>query len=106
MKNLAILLVATLLISCSPNINYLGETYPETTHVDTYYDEGDIKKEFKVIGQLTGDNINSAGLGLDKIKDEMIIEAKLRGADGIWFLFSDSFDNDHVVKAKLLKYQE
>lgn len=94
-----------LLASCSPTLNYLGDNYPPTDNVDVYYDEGDIKREFRVIGQLSGDNVNTV-VDLDDVKDGMIEEAKMRGANGIWFLYSDSFDNDHVIKSKLILYTD
>jgi len=103
MKNLALLSIILLLSACSPTLNYLGDNYPPTNKVDVYYDEGDIKREFKVIGQLTGDNVNTT-VDLNDVKDGMIEEAKMRGANGIWFLYSDSFDNDHIIKSKLILY--
>lgn len=105
MKFLAILSITFLVTACSPRTHYLGDLYPPTDHVDVYYDEHDIEKDFKVIGQLSGDNDGLEYISLDKIKEGMIVEAKERGADGIWFLFSDSFDSNHVVKAKLVKYR-
>lgn len=102
------LLLATLILSavaCSPNIHYLGDVFAPTTEVDVFYDEGDIKNDYRVIGQLSGDNQGFSGNGLDEIKAAMIEEAKKRGANGILFLFSDSFDDSHVVKAKLLRYR-
>jgi len=104
MKNLLILSVAFLITACSPTMNYLGDTFAPTDHVDIYYDEGDIEKEFRVMGQLTGDNVNTIG-SMEDVKNKMIEEAKMRGADGIWFLYSDSFDNDHIIKSKLLRYR-
>ncbi len=105
MKNLALLSLIFLLGACSPTLNYLGDNYPPTDHVDVYYDEGDIKREFKVIGQLSGDNINTA-VNLEDVKRGMIEEAKMRGANGIWFLFSDSIDNDHIIRSKLILYTD
>lgn len=105
MKNLMILSVIFLLASCTPSLNYLGDNYPPTDNVDIYYDEGDINREFKVIGQLSGDNINTA-VNLEDVKNGMIEEAKMRGANGIWFLYSDSIDNDHIIKSKLIRYTD
>lgn len=104
MKNLAILSTLFLMCACSPTLNYLGDTFPPTDYVDVYYDEGDIKNEYRVIGQLTGDNINNSLIDLEEVKKGMLEEAKMRGANGILFLFSDSFDNEHIIKSKLLRY--
>jgi len=44
-----------LFMACSPKIQYLGDTHsPNTGKVDVYYDVGDIKKDFRIIGLLTG----------------------------------------------------
>lgn len=95
------------MVSCSPRMNYLGDVYPPTTDVDVFYDEGDIEKDFKVIGQLNADNSNNSFLDLDDVKNKMIEEAKVRGADGIWFLGSESIpDNTHLIYAKLIRYKE
>ncbi|MDF1695849.1 MAG: hypothetical protein P1U56_08465 [Saprospiraceae bacterium] len=105
MKYLSLLVALILVTSCAPRMYYLGDDYPPTSSVDVYYDDGDISKEYRVIGQLTGNN--ESGLSsLDDIKESMIAEAKKRGADGILFLFADSFDDNHSVKASLLIYTQ
>ena len=104
MKNLAILSIVFLISACSPTMNYLGDTFPPTDEIDVYYDEGDIKKDFRVIGQLSGDNINNGLIELEEVKKGMIEEGKMRGTNGILFLFSDSFDNEHIIKSKLIRY--
>ena len=104
MKNIALLSILFLMCACSPTLNYLGDSFPPTNKIDVYYDEGDIKNDFRVIGQLTGDNSNNTFIDLEEVKNGMIEEAKMRGANGIWFLFSDSYDNDHLIKSKLIRY--
>ncbi len=106
MKNLVLLSIAILISACSPTMNYLGDTFPPTNDIDIFYDQGDIKKDYRVIGQLSGDNINNAINSLEKVKSGMIEEAKMRGANGILFLFSDSYDNEHIIKSKLLRYNQ
>jgi len=105
MKNLTILSLLFIMVSCSPNINYLGDTFKPTDQIDIYYDEGDIKREFRVMGQLSGDNVNTTVRNLEDVQNSMIEEAKLRGAHGIWFLYSESFDQDHIIKSKLIRYR-
>lgn len=101
------ILFVILFTACSPRINYLGDTFAPTTKIDVYYDQGDIEKEYRVIGQLNADNSNNTLLDLDDVKEKMIEEAKLRGAEGIWFLGSESIpDNTHLIYAKLLRYRE
>lgn len=105
MRYISIILLAILFYACSPQLNFLGDDYPPTTHVDTYYSPNDVSQEFKVMGQLSGTNSNSSGLNsLDDIKNSMIKEARKRGAHGIIFLFADSQGSYHDVKADLIRY--
>lgn len=107
MKLFTYFLIAIAFVACSPNINYLGDVYPPNLEeIDVFYDEGDINREYKIIGQLQGDNTDNPLISLDEIKSKMIESAKSRGAHGILFLISDSYQNDHIVKAKLLRYRE
>ena len=105
MRYLSLLITFSFLVSCAPRMYYLGDNYPPTVNVDVYYDDGDVEREYRVIGQLTGNNELGAS-SLDRIRDTMIEEARKRGADAILFLFADSFENNHSVKASLLKYQD
>ena len=106
MKVYTLLAFTVLFVACSPNINYLGDTYPPTLgQIDVYYDQGDIERDYKVIGQLQGDNSNNQLISLDEIRAKMIEEAKRRGAEGILFLMSDTFNNDHIIRAKLIRYK-
>ncbi len=105
MRYISLILLFTLFTSCAPQLHFLGDDYPPTTHVDTYYSVDDISERFKVIGQLTGTNDQSGVFkSLDGIKKSMLEEAKKRGAHGILFLFSDSHGYQHVVKADLIRY--
>ncbi len=102
MRYLLTFFVLILVSSCHPRLYYLGDTYSPTTQVDVYYSPNDIALEYKVIGQLTGEN--QGVVDLDEIKIAMIEETKQRGADGILFVVVDSYDNDYVVKADLIRY--
>jgi hypothetical protein len=84
-------------------LNYLGDTYktnPES--LDVYYDSGDIKRDYRVMGKLSGKNIGIKDL--NEIKDDMIAEAQKKGADGILFLHFDTFEESHSVFADLIHY--
>lgn len=110
MKQSFFILLLFLAISCSPRINYLGDTAPPTTQVDTYFDMGDITKEYKVLGLLSANNADNGFLSLNDLKEKLIEEAKKRGADAILFLNLASTNNDglndtHFIEAKLLKYR-
>ncbi len=109
MKNTIIVLLSFLVISCAPRVNYLGDEYAPTSHVDIFFDEVDIERNFKVMGLISANNSNNTFNSLDKIKEKMVEEARMKGADAILFitLLSDSVEaNDrHLVEAKLLKYK-
>ena len=106
MKIYALLAFTVLFVACSPNINYLGDTYaPTLGQIDVYYDQGDIERPYKVIGQMQGDNSDNQLISLDEIRAKMIEEAKRRGAEGILFLMSDTFNNAHIIRAKLIRYK-
>jgi len=92
------------MFSCGTQLNYLGDSYsPTTKPIDVFYDLGDIPKDFRVIGKLSGQN---QGLRtLEQIKQDMIKEAQKRGAEGILFLHFDSFEMKHDVAANLIVYK-
>jgi len=105
MKNIGLLFFILLLCSCSPRMHYLGDSYAPTQNVDVFYDELDIKKEYRVIGQLSADNQNNPTINLDKIRDDMIKTAGEKGADGILFLFHDAYNENKTVQSKLIRYR-
>lgn len=61
--------------------DYMGESYPPTSNVDTYFDKQDIKRDYKVMGQITLDADDF--LGNDKIMQKMREEAMNHGADAV-----------------------
>ena len=62
MKNILLLLLTIIIVSCSPHLRYLGDTYPPTKEIDVYYDEKDIEKDYKIIGQLYNDYGQTRGI--------------------------------------------
>ena len=74
------------LSSCSPQLNYMGNSYAPTQNIDIFFDEADIKKDFKVMGIVKNEG---AELELDdpeSVQKAMLIKARSVGADGILFL--------------------
>lgn len=102
-----LVLAIFLLSACTPSINYLGDSYGYSSSVEIFYDEGDIPRDFKIMGHLSHDLfINHAP---ESIQEEMIKVAMEKGADAI--LFSDytttanaDCDSRNVVKASLVKF--
>ncbi|MEM6800029.1 MAG: hypothetical protein AAF696_01430 [Bacteroidota bacterium] len=116
-KQSSLLLILTFCLSLSscvglrlgaPDISYLGNSYPEVTDLEVFYDEADVKYEFETMGQLVHDKI--LGYTAEQIKTEMISTGKKNGADAIVFydMWMDRTPDDGwdrlMIRAKLIKY--
>ena len=67
-------------------VDYIGNSYDPTTTVDVYLSKGDIEQEYTVIGHALGFALPlgiGADLSDDKIRKDLIEEAKRKGADAI-----------------------
>ncbi len=109
---LSIIFTLLLGMSCTPRIAYLGDYYAPTYDVELFYDEGDIEKEYKVIGIARNEGDELERDNLEAIRDEMIKKAKQVGADAILFVSvasnsNNGFDNDSnkIVESKFLRYK-
>lgn len=76
-----------LLTSCSPTLNYLGNSYQPTNAVDVYVDETAIAKEYTIMGK--GYVHFYSGAVPESIQRKAISKAKQKGADAV--LFKDYF---------------
>ena len=119
MKNIIIITLGIsflFVVSCSPKINYLGDTYSPTHQVDMYFDENDIKVEYKVIGMMKNEANELEIDDVEDVKKAMLKKAREVGADAILFIgfyservnpahHDEIFDNvKKIYEAKLLKY--
>jgi len=104
MRLIAITSIILFSISCTPKLHYLGDSYGYNEDVEIFYDENDIDRDYKVMGQLSSESIEGFH-DLDDLKKSMIQMAKEKGADAILFLYHDSYDENHMVQSKLLKYK-
>jgi hypothetical protein len=83
------LLFATviLLTSCSPRINYLGNSFQPTSNVDVYVDEGAISKDYTIMGK---GYVRAYSYSIpESVQRKAITKAKQKGADAV--LFKDYF---------------
>ena len=75
-----------LLLSCSgcASLDYMGETFPPTSHVDVYYSETNVPREYHVMGELlaTADLLVSTS----KVQEKMVKKAQESGADAVVLL--------------------
>lgn len=75
-------LLATLLAAAGcAHLDYMGETYSPTSHVDIYYSEANVPREWTAMGEaiVTGDQLVSG----DKMQEKLRREAMKRGADAV-----------------------
>jgi len=72
------------LLSGCTKIDFVGEEYTPTTHVDLFFSEEDVSREYKVMGHIvaTADDAVSA----EKMQKDMMKKAMEKGADGIVIL--------------------
>ncbi|KAA3632275.1 MAG: hypothetical protein DWP97_11330 [Calditrichaeota bacterium] len=84
MKKLLLPLFLLLCFIGCTKIDYLGEEYAPTSHVDVYYDEADITVEYKVMGEViaTAGDIVSA----EKMQKDIKKKAMEKGADAVIIL--------------------
>ena len=62
------------------DIDYLGDSYAPTSHVDVYFSEDDVTEGYLVIGHATAD-----GGDTETLQETLIEKARDSGADGIIF---------------------
>jgi hypothetical protein len=75
--------VLIILLGCT-TINYIGESYPPTQHVDLYFSEEDIEKEYNVVGRIIATANSSEDVySSDKFTKAILKKAREKGADGV-----------------------
>ncbi len=71
--------------SCGVSINYLGNSFDKTSHIDVYVDPASIKKNYLVIGKGYEKLSYFSRNGIEKLQLKAIQKAKQKGADAILF---------------------
>ena len=100
-----------LFISACAEVDYVGESYSPTDHVDVYYSENDVEKDYKVMGHAVahaGDFVST-----EKLRDALIKEARKRGADGLIMYGLDRIrggdstgkEDETQIRAEYIKYK-
>jgi hypothetical protein len=69
------------LITGCAHVDYVGESYPPTSHVDVYYSDSNVPRAYVEIGEViaTGDALVSTSKMQEKIRQE----AQKHGADAV-----------------------
>lgn len=97
-KHLTVLLIIAICITACTKIDYIGEEYPPTTHVDLFFDMDDVTREHKVMGHLiaTADDMVSA----EKMQKKMMKKAREKGADAIVITGFEKFRSGETTSYK------
>lgn len=79
----AVAVLACFAAGCA-TVDYVGESYQPTSHVDVFFAEKDVPKEYQVIGQVlaSGDEYVSASA----LNTKLMARAREKGADGVIIL--------------------
>lgn len=87
MKNNSLILIGiTLLLgACAPKINYLGNSYTPTQQVEIFFDEKDIKGDYRVMGMIDNEGDDFEEDDPEIVQQAMVEKAKAVGADAILF---------------------
>lgn len=97
-NHLAFFLIIAIFLSACTKIDYIGEEYPPTTHVDLFFDMDDVTREHKVMGHLiaTADDMVSA----EKMQKKMMKKAREKGADAIVITGFEKFRSGETTSYK------
>lgn len=79
-KLLGLIAMLLLVVSCT-KIDYVGEEYPPTDHVDLYFSFSDAPAGHKVMGYIIASAPDM--VSAEKMQKEMLKKAKAKGADGL-----------------------
>ncbi|MDW3646701.1 MAG: hypothetical protein R8P61_06555 [Bacteroidia bacterium] len=91
-----------------PNVEYLGESREAVDSLEVFYDEADVKRNFRTMGQMVHDKF--LNYSAERIQSEMIYIGKRKGGDAIifydmWMDRSNEEVGDRLcIRAKLIKY--
>ena len=78
--------VLFVLLGCA-TINYIGESYPPTQHVDLYFSEEDIKTEYTVSGRILATaEVDELLYSSEQFTQAILKKAREKGADGVVIL--------------------
>ncbi len=77
----SLLAVLVLFVAACAKIDYIGQAYPPTTHVDLYFSEDDVREDYQVMGHA----VAQAGefLSTENLQKQLEAKARERGADGM-----------------------
>ena len=77
----SLLALFVLFVAACAKIDYIGQSYPPTTHVDLYFSEADIRENYRVMGHIIAQA--SEGISVERLQKKLEAKAREEGADGI-----------------------
>ena len=77
----SLLALLVLFVAACAKIDYIGQSYQPTTHVDLYFSEEDIRENYRVMGHVIAQA--NEGISIENLQKQLEAKARERGADGI-----------------------
>lgn len=103
--------ILLLFIGSCAQVDYIGKTYAPSDNVEIFYSENDTEYAYEVMGYAISSG--SEFISVDKLKNELLKEARKNGADAIIISGIDrdreydesGFDTEMQIKAAFIKYK-
>ncbi len=77
----SLLALFVLFVAACAKIDYIGQSYSPTTHVDLYFSEEDIREDYQVMGHVIAQA--NEGISIESLQKQLEAKAREKGADGI-----------------------
>ena len=77
----SLLALLVLFVAACAKIDYIGQSYAPTTHVDLYFSEQDIREDYLVMGRVIAQA--HEGVSIENLQKKLEAKAREEGADGI-----------------------
>lgn len=109
----SLLVLFVLFVAACAKIDYLGQSYPPTTHVDLYFSEGDIREDYRVMGHVIAQA--NEGTSIESLQKKLEEKAREQGADGIVIHEFDRSvaaitmmiaEEERQIRALFIKYEQ
>jgi hypothetical protein len=84
MRSIVWIAMPMLLLAGCANLDYMGESYPPTQHVDVYYSEQNVPREYHVMGEILA--TAELMVSTSDLQAKMVKKAQENGADAVVLL--------------------
>ncbi|RLE17955.1 MAG: hypothetical protein DRJ65_22055 [Acidobacteria bacterium] len=88
MKRLLTVLAVAFVAGACVTTDYMGKTYPPTSHADVFFKAEDVKHAYETMGRIEGETTEY--MTFEVIEQQLIKEAMAKGADAILILGMDT----------------